>query len=516
MSPQRRGSLAAQIQPRVVITVAVLAFVVSLVTVFAAGTILYNQLDDELDGAQVRQSRVPGQVSGDVVPGVETPGMRMGTVIALRTSDGRVFGSVIKDGEVGAMTAEAVFLMVNLPVDEEKRTVDLPGMGKHRVEARETRLGKVAVGLPTGDIDRSLTWLTLFALGISLTAVAVTALVTRKVLSHATRPLVALTNTADQVSQLQLARGRVEVPRVPVGALPENSEVTRLASAFNEMLERVESALTAREESEVKLRRFVADASHELRNPLAAIRGYSELADRAPEGEKSFALQRIDAESQRMTKLVNDLLLLARLDADAQVEATPVDSVEVVVNAVSDAQATSRDHVWQLDLPEPEVQVLADPDQLHQVMVNLLSNARTHTPPGTVVRTTVRRHGDRAVIEVADNGPGIPTSTLPHVFERFSKADNARTHSATPSAGLGLAIVRAIAEGFGGSAMVTSRPGRTAFTVTLPLAAGPQTSNMLTRRKDPHADHPLSAGPDGRPHTPQDRRDEGPGGRARG
>lgn len=474
MSPQRRGSLAAQIQPRVVITVAVLAFVVSLVTVFAAGTILHNQLDHELDGAQVRQSRVPGQVSGDSVPGIDTPGMRVGTVIALRTHDGRIFGSVIKDGEVGRLTAEAVFLMVELPVDGEKRTVALPGMGKHRVEARDTRLGKVAVGLPTADIDRSLMWLTLFAIGISLSAVAVTALVTREVLSRATRPLAALTNTADQVSQLQLARGRVEVPRVPVGELPENNEVTRMAAAFNEMLERVEGALAAREASEVKLRRFVADASHELRNPLAAIRGYSELAERAPEGEKSFALQRIDAESQRLTKLVNDLLLLARLDADTQVEARPVDAVEVVVNAVSDAQATSREHVWQLELPHPEVLVMADADQLHQVMVNLLGNARSHTPPGTIVRTSVRRHGDRAVIEVADNGPGIPEETLPRVFERFTKADDARAHCATPSAGLGLAIVRAIAEGFGGSAMVSSRPGRTAFTVTLPLASGPQ------------------------------------------
>ena len=194
----------------------------------------------------------------------------------------------------------------------------------------------------------------------------------------------------------------------------------------------------------------------------------------APEGETSFALQRIDSESQRMTKLVNDLLLLARLDADTQVAASPVDAVEVVVNAVSDAQATSRDYHWQLDLPEPEVLVMADADQLHQVIVNLLGNARTHTPPGTIVRAPVRPPGDRAVIEVADNGPGIPAETLPRVFERFTKADTARTHSEAASTGLGLAIAWAITEGFGGSAMVTSRPGRTAFTVTLPLAPDTQ------------------------------------------
>lgn len=491
MSPQRRGSLAAQIQPRVVITVAVLAIVVGLVTVFAAGTILYNQLDNELDSAQVRQSRVPGQVSGDSVPGIETPGMRMGTVIALELADGSGLGSVIEDGVVDKVTTEAMVILIELPADGEKRTVTLPGMGKYRVEARDTRLGKVSVGLPTGDIDRSLMWLTLFAMGISLTAVAITAMVTREVLGRATRPLSALTNTADQVSRLQLDRGRVEVPRVAVGPLPENNEVTRLATAFNEMLDRVESALAAREGSEVKLRRFVADASHELRNPLAAIRGYSELAERAPEGEKSFALQRIDSESQRMTKLVNDLLLLARLDADTQVEARPVDAVEVVLNAASDAQASSREHVWQLDLPEPQVIVMAEADQLHQVMINLLSNARTHTPPGTVVRTCVRRHGDRAVIEVADNGPGIPEETLSRVFERFSKADDSRAHSPIPSTGLGLAIVRAIAEGFGGSAMVSSRPGWTAFTVTLPLAPESGTSEKRGPRHDEGPPQPI-------------------------
>ncbi len=165
--------------------------------------------------------------------------------------------------------------------------------------------------------------------------------------------------------------------------------------------------------------------------------------------------------------------MLARLDSDKKVEPRPVEAVEVVLNAVSDSQAASRDHAWLLALPDSEVTVLADADQLHQVMVNLLSNARTHTPAGTTVRTSVLTRDGRAVIEVSDDGPGIPPETLPHVFERFSRADDARAHSVAHSTGLGLAIVRAVVEGFGGSATVSSAPGETTFRVELPLAPQP-------------------------------------------
>lgn len=170
-----------------------------------------------------------------------------------------------------------------------------------------------------------------------------------------------------------------------------------------------------------------------------------------------------------MSKLVNDLLLLARLDSDAKVAPVAVDAVEVLVNAVSDAQAASGDHRWLLDVPNSEVTVLADPDQLHQVMVNLLSNARTHTPPGTSVQAGVHVDDGRAVIEVSDDGPGIAPETLPRVFERFTKADAARAHTSAQSTGLGLAIVKAMVESWGGTAEVASRPGLTTFRVLLPL-----------------------------------------------
>lgn len=469
MTGNQRGSLAAQLRPRLILTVAVMAVLLGVATVFAARTILYNQLDGELDAAQVRQGR--GIVGGDRVPGIETPGMRAGTVITLLRGDGTALKGMVGDGAVMDISDTAALEMVRL-VPGEKHSLDLDGLGRYRVEARDTRLGRVAVGLPTNDIDSTLVWLSVFAGSLSLVAIGATSLVTRQVLDTATRPLVELTNTADEVSGLELERGAVEVPRVAVGELPDASEVTRLATSFNRMLGRVEGALGAREASESKLRRFVADASHELRNPLAAIRGYAELAQRRPDtDDAAFAMARIGAESERMAKLVGDLLLLARLDSDVPVTPEPVDVVEVVLNAVSDAQASAPRHRWQLDAPPSEITVMANADQLHQVMVNLLGNARTHTPAGTTVSVAVRAEDGTAVIDVVDDGPGIPAEKQALVFERFTRVDDTRPHTSEKSTGLGLAIVRAVVQSFGGQASVESRPGRTCFSVRLPLAA---------------------------------------------
>lgn len=472
----RRGSLAAQLEPRLVLTVAVMAVLVVFSTIFTARTILFNQLDHDLDAAMSRQQRGMDNepMGGSVPPGIKVPGMPFGTVIAIDPGSGIAFASVVGDGQVDRISDTAARQLLALPADGVKHNVELDRLGQYRVQARDTSIGRVTVGLPTGEIDKNIGRVTLFASGVALLAILITAMVTREVLNRATRPLVALTNTADEVSSLALDRGMVAVPRVPARDLPESNEVTRLSAAFNQMLTNVESAFASREESETKLRRFVADASHELRNPLAAIRGYAELAQRHPEQEDAqFAMGRIEAESTRMSKLVNDLLLLARLDSGARVTPSPVDAVEVVVNAVSDAQAASGEHRWLLDVPNSEMTVLADPDQLHQVMVNLLSNARTHTPPGTSVHASVHADGDMVVIEVADDGPGIAEDTLPRVFERFAKADVARAHSAAQSTGLGLAIVRAMVEGWGGTAEVESRPGLTTFRVSIPMAADP-------------------------------------------
>jgi two-component system OmpR family sensor kinase len=221
----------------------------------------------------------------------------------------------------------------------------------------------------------------------------------------------------------------------------------------------------------MQVRQFVADASHELRTPLAAIRGYAELSRRSrrpvPE-EVGHVLRRVESEAQRMTALVEDLLLLARLDAGRPLAHDPVDLTMLVVDAVSDAHAAGPRHDWQLDLPEEPVQVIGDPARLHQVLANLLANARTHTPEGTTVTVGVNTTADDALIRVTDTGPGIPAELQPHIFERFARGDSSRSRAAG-STGLGLSIVDAVVTAHGGKVSVDSVPGRTEFTVRLPL-----------------------------------------------
>jgi two-component system OmpR family sensor kinase len=242
------------------------------------------------------------------------------------------------------------------------------------------------------------------------------------------------------------------------------------------MLGHVSSALTARQASENKVRQFVADASHELRTPLASIRGYAELTRRAPEqlpADTVRALGRIESEAERMTALVEDLLLLARLDEGRELDHDPVDLSRVVIDAVSDAHAAGRDHSWTVDLPPEPVTVLGDAPRIYEVIANLLTNARVHTPEGTSVATAlaVDRGVQRsfAVVTVTDDGPGIPDDLQSTLFERFARGDSSRSRH-TGSTGLGLAIVRAVVEAQGGTVDVESEPGETRFTVRLPLA----------------------------------------------
>jgi two-component system OmpR family sensor kinase len=244
--------------------------------------------------------------------------------------------------------------------------------------------------------------------------------------------------------------------------------VGQVGSALNRMLDNVESALEARQESEMQLRQFVADASHELRTPLAAISGYTELTRR---GELSpdieYSLTRIASQTERMTALVEDLLLLARLDAGRPLERGEVDLTRLVVDAVADAHAAGPDHKWQLAVPDEPVVVPGDGSRLAQVLANLLANARTHTPPGTSVTVALGEDRRYAQLSVSDDGPGIPPDLLPHIFERFARGSTSRSRD-NGSTGLGLAIVRAVVAAHHGTVDVASRPGRTEFTVRLP------------------------------------------------
>ena len=277
------------------------------------------------------------------------------------------------------------------------------------------------------------------------------------------------------IPNLPLDRGEVALPvRVPERDANPNTEVGQMGSALNRMLDHISTALSTRQASETRVRQFVADASHELRTPLAAIRGYAELAQRrrteVPD-EVAHAMGRVSSEADRMTHLVEDLLLLARLDSGRPLERGQVDLSQLAVDALSDAHIAGPDHQWNLDLPDEPVLVDGDAARLHQVLTNLLTNARVHTPPDTTVTLALTADGRDAHLQVSDNGPGIPVGLQSEVFERFARGDSSRSrHSG--STGLGLAIVAAVVKAHDGQIAVRSVPGDTVFTVTLPLTAG--------------------------------------------
>jgi two-component system, OmpR family, sensor kinase len=318
------------------------------------------------------------------------------------------------------------------------------------------------------------------------------------------RPLRRVASTATKVAELPLETGEVSLP----DGVPDSDPATetgQVGLAFNRMLGHVETALRRRAASEARLRRFAADASHELRTPLAAIRGYAELALLHPgsaDEAVTHALGRVLSESTRMSVLVDDLLLLARLDAGRPLSREPVDMTRLAIDATSDAQVARPGHRWVLELPDDPELVLGDEHRLRQVLANLLSNAGRHTPDGTTITVRVSgtlpdgepgsgaesvRHGTlppapRLVVSVSDNGPGIPADLLPELFERFTRADTSRSHAADASStGLGLAIVEAVVAAHHGAVLVTSRPGMTRFTIVLGRLAEPAASAEPTR-----------------------------------
>ena len=288
------------------------------------------------------------------------------------------------------------------------------------------------------------------------------------------RPLRRVAATATSVTQLPLASGEVTLPdRVP-DANPR-TEVGQVAVAFNRMLGHVESALGRRAASEARLRRFAADASHELRTPLAAIRGYAELALRHPgpvPADIEHALQRVESESDRMSVLVDELLLLAQLDAGRPLAQEPVDLTRLAIDATSDARVAAGGHRWLLELPDEPVLVRGDEHRLHQVLANLMSNAAKHTPRDTVVTVALAAGQAPGTVElsVTDDGPGIPPELQPTLFERFVRGDSSRARGTggAASTGLGLAIVDAVTTAHGGQVQLDSKPGRTRFVITLP------------------------------------------------
>ncbi|MGW5609264.1 sensor histidine kinase [Streptomyces sp. NPDC003753] len=368
-----------------------------------------------------------------------------------------------------------------VPVDGRGHSVCLSSLGEYRLVASSGMDGDVLItGLPLEPVDAAVHRLELVAAVVFGAALAVTGVAGALWVRWSLRPLSRVAATATRVSELPLASGEVALPpRAPES--DPRSEVGRVAGAFNRMLGHVEDALTKRHASEERLRSFAADASHELRTPVASVRGHAELALLHPgpvPPEVTRALERIAAESGRMGEMVDDLLLLARLDAGRPLERRPVDVTRLVLDAVTDARAAGPGHGWTMELPEEPVTVTGDAYRLHQVLANLLANARLHTPVGTKVTVSLETDGTAAVLTVHDDGPGVPAEIQSGVFERFTRAEHRRRpEHRGGGAGLGLSIVAAVTEAHGGSVSLESRPGATTFTVRLPVAGPGRSSN---------------------------------------
>ncbi|GAA3545372.1 HAMP domain-containing sensor histidine kinase [Nonomuraea rosea] len=463
----------------VISSIALLATVSAVIA--TATTLLFNDfLTDRLD-SQV-SSAARRSTSGSLPPGSAPPEAREVSFLLLPGQSELTFGARIRQGAVrraalltdGGSVREvppppSLTRVTNVPV-----TVGLGPLGDYRMVSSRAPDGDLLVtGLPVTGMQSTLTRLVVVEAAVTLAGVALTAVACTLLVRRAVRPLGRLAATATRVSELPLATGdAVRLSRVPEVDTDPRTEVGQVGGALNRMLGHVETAFAVRHESETRLRQFIADASHELRTPLASIVGYAELTRRGgePHGpQTAHALGRIRSEAGRMTTLVEDLLLLARLDAGRPLERLALDLSPLVVNAVSDAYAAAPRHRWLVNLPDQPALVSGDADRLHQVVTNLLANARTHTPPGTTVTTTVLLAPGRVSVRVADDGPGIPGHVLPHVFGRFARGDGSRSRLAGGS-GLGLAIVSAVAAAHEGRVEVASVPGDTVFTLVLPAA----------------------------------------------
>ncbi len=517
----RGWTLRTRLLAAVIALMAAVCLVIGVVSVLAMRVFLEKRVDDGLTFA-VKRSRLAAEQGGDLPgpafrrlpggsqPGSQShlqpgarqpafllaPGQSQGTLGLIADGNGQVIraGVLQSDGSAVALSAGQQAQIARTRPDAKPHTAELGGdLGPYRLLAQRTPGGDVLItGLPLAPARTAAWQLALVITGVSLAGLLLAALLGAVIVRSTLRPLRRVAATARQVAQIPLHRGEVALGvRVPDQDTDQRTEVGQVGAALNQMLGHVGAALSARQASEARVRQFVADASHELRTPLAAIRGYAELTRRGGQQvppDVARAISRVESEAVRMTALVEDLLLLARLDEGRPMEHAPVDLTLVLVDAVSDAHAAGPDHQWQLDLPDQPVQIMGDAARLHQVVANLLANARVHTPPGTTVLVSLRSAGPAGPgtaspfassagfeIAVVDDGPGIAAELLPEVFERFARGDSSRSRAAG-STGLGLAIVSAVVQAHGGHVSVDSHSGRTAFIVWLPAAqqSGPE------------------------------------------
>lgn len=496
--PSRPGSwsLRARLLTGQVLLLAAVCVGIAAVTEVALYQYLVSVLDGQLHEVGHRASMLFGEPPppppwrdrravrrpGPGPDFLDAPGQPIGTVAGVVAGDTVVDAGILtRGGDRDAISPKTAMQLASVGDAHRPVSRNLDGLGRYRIMTVHGRHAgeTIVVGLSMSEVDRILMRVALIFAVVTAAALAVATTVGVLIVRRALAPLNRVAATAGAVAGLPLHQGEVALPvRVAEADANPRTEVGQLGLAINRMLDHIAAALATRQASESRVRQFVADASHELRTPLAAIRGYTELVQRrrdAMPADVARAMGRVESEAERMTRLVEDLLLLARLDSGRPLECEPVDLARLSADVVSDAHASGPEHRWNLDVPAEPLYVMGDDARLHQVVANLLANSRTHTPAGTSVTLSLLAAGDTAVLRVVDDGPGIPAELQSEVFERFARGDASRSRR-DGSTGLGLAIVSAVVRAHNGTIELHSLPGRTEFTVRLPrgngLAAG--------------------------------------------
>ena len=446
--------------------------------------------DDDHGPSQSKSPSSSASPSEHGPRGLRGPGSSEGQLQLIK-DDNEIVSGVVKQFDVVELDSAAQQQILSLRCDGHGHNVSLPNLGTFRIMCAQSESRTLVVGLSLAANNSTLIMLVALEGVIALVVIAGATFIGRKWIRREMLPLGEVAATARNIgSQDLIAAPTVDTfDRVDSSIAQPGDEVGDVGFALNTMIDNVETALQARAESEQRLRQFVADASHELRTPLASIQGYTQLLQRGAT-DQELALSRIASESARMSGLVEDLLLLARLDAGRELASDPVDVIPLAIDAVSDAHAAGPDHQWSLDLPEIDDEadsctsctVLGDESALRQVFANLVNNARIHTPAGTHVKVGVQTIAGTAStpgfvrLSVADDGPGIAPELRATVFDRFVRGDTSRSRQGKGSSGLGLSIVSSIAEALGGRVDVDTlcegegQPGEhgTTFSVILP------------------------------------------------
>ncbi|GHD03383.1 sensor histidine kinase [Streptomyces violarus] len=473
------GSLRTRLLVRIGAALVAVCAAMALAAVLAQRALLLDHLDGRvMDAAEhglARSSLRPGDDRDLTFP--DGNGHPDGLLAARLDAHGAVTAAAVTGpgSTPRTLTAGQRAALRGIAPDGTPHTRTVPGLGTYRVTGLDASGVRVLAGLPMDDVRDVLNRLVVVEAVVGAAGLAVAGCVCAVVVRRQLRPLGRVAATAADLARVPLGHDRLTgLPRVPEADTGPGSEAGQVGAALNRMIDQVETDRAARRRGEERMRRFLADAGHELRTPLASIAGYAELMNRGTGPvEPMLAWRRVSAESARMTGLVEDLLLLARLDEGRPPRSAEVDLVDLVAEAVREARAADPERTWRLapHLDAPAL-VIGDATGLGQAVANLLANAHAHTPPGTTVVAAVEATAERRVIRVRDDGPGIPPHLLASVFDRFTRADASRSRRGPGDAGsgLGLAVVEAIAAAHGGRTAVRSAPGHTEFTVELPPA----------------------------------------------